>query len=333
MEEMFLRSDTSVVVLSALPILPEGSPLPLEVMDETRRVAKGLSVNDHILLHAQALPHIGTWTANREAMAANVEEVPVAGWKTFTHLRDPVTGKGYFFDDHDPSLPQVGNAFIEASLDLGVDIICVHKGLSGNSRMGSPRDIGPAAVAHPDMNFVVYHCGFETRITEGPYTEATRNRGVNRFISTLLDNGIPPNANVYAELGSTWWYLMRSPNEAAHVLGKLLRYVGEDNILWGTDSIFYGSPQDQIQAFRTFEITREFQERYGYPPLGRRAKAKILGLNAARLYGVEPETIKFGFTLDEMRAVRESLPTAFSTYGPETSLQVRAFEEHHQGWP
>ena len=49
MEEMFLRSDTSVVVLSALPILPEGSPLPLEVMKETRRVAKGPDPRtDHI---------------------------------------------------------------------------------------------------------------------------------------------------------------------------------------------------------------------------------------------------------------------------------------------
>ena len=333
MEEMFLRSDTSVVVLSALPILPEGSPLPLEVMKETRRVAKGLSENDHILLHAQALPHIGTWTANAEAMAANVEEVPVAGWKTFTHLRDPSTGQGWFFDDHEPNVAQVGNSFVETSRELGISTICVHKGLSGGSRFGSPRDIGPAAVTHPEMNFVVYHCGFETKITEGPYTEATRDRGVNRLISTLRDNDVKRNSNVYAKLGSTWWYLMRSPNEAAHVLGKLLRWVGEDNILWGTDSIFYGSPQDQIQAFRAFEITREFQERYGYPALGRRAKAKILGLNAARLYGVEPETRKFGSTLDEMRAVRQTLPTTFTTYGPQTSSQVRAFEEHHQGWP
>ena len=333
MEEIFLRSDTSVVVLSALPILPEASPLPLEVMAETRRVAKGLSENDRVLLHAQALPHIGSWTANHEAMAANVEEVAVAGWKTFTHLRDPATGQGWFFDDHDPNVAQVGVSFIEASLDLGVSTICVHKGLSGGSRFGSPRDIGPSAVAYPDMNFVVYHCGFETKIIEGPYTEATRNRGVNRLISTLLDNDVAPNSNVFGELGSTWWYLMRSPNEAAHVLGKLLRWVGEDNILWGTDSIFYGSPQDQIQAFRSFEITREFQEKYGYPALGSRAKAKILGLNAARIYGVDPETKKFGFTLDEMRAVRETLPTSFNTYGPESALEVKAFEDHHQGWP
>jgi hypothetical protein len=40
----------------------------------------------------------------------------------------------------------------------------------------------------------------------------------------------------------------------AHLLDKLLRYVSEDNVLWGTDSIWYGSPQDQIQAFRRFKI-------------------------------------------------------------------------------
>jgi hypothetical protein len=38
---------------------------------------------------------------------------------------------------------------------------------------------------------------------------------------------------------------------AAHGIGKLLAHLGEDNVLWGTDSIWYGSPQDQIQAFRT----------------------------------------------------------------------------------
>ena len=87
-----------------------------------------------------------------------------------------------------------------------------------------------------------------------------------------------PNQNVYAELGSTWWTIMRDPTQASHVLGKLLRYVGEDNVLWGTDCIFYGSPQDQIQTFRSFEISSEFQERYGYPELTRERKAKILGL-------------------------------------------------------
>ena len=48
---------------------------------------------------------------------------------------------------------------------------------------------------------------------------------------------------------------MRDPDSAAHAMGKLFKHVGEDNVLWGTDSIWYGSPQDQIQAFRTFQIS------------------------------------------------------------------------------
>ena len=78
---------------------------------------------------------------------------------------------------------------------------------------------------------------------------------------------------------------MRDPTQAAHVLGKLLVAVGPDHVLWGTDSLWYGSPQDQIQAFRAFEISTELQERYGYPALTPALKRKILGANAAALYG------------------------------------------------
>ena len=60
---------------------------------------------------------------------------------------------------------------------------------------------------------------------------------------------------------------MRDPDEAAHVLGKLLERVGDDRVLWGTDSIWYGSPQNQIEAFRNFQISNEFQDTFGYPEL------------------------------------------------------------------
>ncbi|MGH8729576.1 MAG: hypothetical protein ACREV9_15780 [Burkholderiales bacterium] len=38
-------------------------------------------------------------------------------------------------------------------------------------------------------------------------------------------------------------------------------------MLWGTDSIWYGSPQDQIQAFRTFQISEKLREKHGYPEI------------------------------------------------------------------
>jgi hypothetical protein len=101
----------------------------------------------------------------------------------------------------------------------------------------------------------------------------------------------------------------------------------------GTDCLFYGSPQDQIQALRAFHISKEFQERYGYPKLTAELKAKILGLNAARLYGVDPITTRCSFTRRELEEIRATLPGKNRTYGPATPADLHAFREHHQGWP
>ena len=327
LELMFLRSDTSMLVLSALPIFPEGSPLSTEVMDETRRIAEGLCRDERVLLHAQALPNLDPSESSLDAMDRTVADYPIAAWKTFTHFPDVFehNGKAWWLDDHDPALPQVGERFIERAVRLGVPTICAHKGFSGESPYASPRDIGPAARRHPEARFVVYHSGFEARVPEGPYTAATANVGVNRLITSMKKAGIGPNENVYAELGSTWWYVMRSPVQAAHVLGKLLKYVGEDNVLWGTDCLFYGSPQDQIQALRSFTISEEFQEQHGYPELTRRITDKILGANGARLYGVEPITDRCEFTRRELEQIRRHLPGRNRTLGPSTAAEAHAF--------
>jgi hypothetical protein len=87
---------------------------------------------------------------------------------------------------------------------------------------------------------------------------------VSRLVTSLSAAGIGPSANVWAELGSTWFLMLRRPREAAHVLGKLLVAVGPDRILWGTDSVWYGPPQALIDAFRCFTIPEWMQERYGY---------------------------------------------------------------------
>ena len=66
----------------------------------------------------------------------------------------------------------------------------------------------------------------------------------------LLDDGIRPGAIECAMPGSTRRLAMRNSTTAAHLSGKLVKVCGDDNVLWGTDSIWYGSPQDQIQAYR-----------------------------------------------------------------------------------
>jgi hypothetical protein len=156
---------------------------------------------------------------------------------------------------------------------------------------------------------------------------------VNRLIKAMKEHRVGPNQNVYAELGSTWWTIMRDPVQAAHVLGKLLRYVGEDNVLWGTDCIFYGAPQDQIQTFRSFEISSEFQERFGYPELTHQLKAKVLGLNGARVYGVEPTAKKCEFTRRDLEEIRRQVRGRHATYGPRNAAEVERVRAHHQGWP
>ena len=76
------------------------------------------------------------------------------------------------------------------------------------------------------------------------------------------------------------------PTVAAHILGQLLKFMGPDRIVFGSDSVFYGSPQWQIEALWRFQIPEEMRERYGYPELSEASKRKILGLNSARLYGL-----------------------------------------------
>ena len=57
------------------------------------------------------------------------------------------------------------------------------------------------------------------------------------------------------ELGSTFGQLVTTnPTACAHLLGQVIDAFGADHVLWGTDSIWYGTPQWQIEAFRRFEI-------------------------------------------------------------------------------
>jgi hypothetical protein len=140
----------------------------------------------------------------------------------------------------------------------------------------------------------------------------------------MLENGVGPNQNVYAELGTTWWSLLSSADQAAHVLGKLLKHVGDDNVLWGTDSLFYGAPQDQIQAFRAFQISEQFQQQYGYPALTDEIKRKVLGLNALRLHNIDPITARCDFPREDLERIRQDIPSGHQTFGPTNARELRA---------
>ena len=116
---------------------------------------------------------------------------------------------------------------------------------------------------------------------------------------------------------------MGDPDQAAHLLGKLIAALGPGNVLWGTDSIWYGSPQDQIEAFRAFEITAEAQERFGYAALTPDVKAGILAGNAARLYGIDPAAAPCGSSAEDRQALRADPPSPDVLLGPDTASEAR----------
>jgi predicted TIM-barrel fold metal-dependent hydrolase len=204
--------------------------------------------------------------------------------------------------------------------------ICIHKGIPFGEQSYEHSlcdDIGVVAKAYPDMNFLVYHSGYVIGKPERAY-DPEHNDGIDSLVRSVVNNGVEKNANVYAELGSTWRFLYtRDPDSAAHALGKLFKYVGEDNVLWGTDSVWYGSPQDQIQAFRAFQIDEELREAHGYPEITPGLRAKVFGLNALKPYGIKlDEALQRAQATDPVGqsrlAYRDNPQPHFRTYGPKT---------------
>ncbi|HEX8668959.1 MAG TPA: amidohydrolase family protein, partial [Allosphingosinicella sp.] len=179
--------------------------------------------------------------------------------------------------------------------------------------------------------------GYVADEKEGPYDPA-RTDGVDALVTSLLQSGVKPNSNVYAELGSTWRFVsMRDATSAAHLLGKLFKYVGEDNVLWGTDSIWYGSPQDQIQAFRTFQIADALRDAHGYPKITPELRRKVFGLNAAKPYKLDVAAMTRQAAADavsrERENYRERPNPSFATYGPRTRREFANLARLSGGQP
>ena len=313
---VFLESETAVAVLSSAPGA-EGKDRNRMItnaeMIGTRELIDRLAGTSRLINHSIVHPNI---PSDIEMMDRWRDWCQPAGWKVYTMYGSEGVenmrwdARAWMLDDEES-----GHPFLQRALDTSVPIICAHKGLSGRCAVGwdgpsSPKDIGPAAKAFPGINFLVYHSGYEPRVdgeAEGPYSDEVSNTGTNRLIKSLKNAGLGHGSNVYAELGSTWFLMMAHPQEAAHVMGKLLAALGEDNIVWGTDSIWYGPSQPMIDAFRAFQIPTEYSERYGYPQLTAKAKEKILGLNAARIYGLDPQEVRAAARNDDLAWVKAAL--------------------------
>jgi predicted TIM-barrel fold metal-dependent hydrolase len=288
-EQIFLDSDTTVAVLSGLPSRVSATTGDLTGfsnadMAESRTRVNMAAASQRMVNHCQVGPD-AAWDAVSAMMERVHDELGHVGWKCYPPAS---TGGGPWWLDGD-----VGERFIQKALDLGDPLICAHKGfaLPGFDEVYcDPKDVGPAALKFPNAIFIIYHSAYDSGVREGPYDP--NGMGVDRLVKTVEESGLR-GKNVYAEMGSAWLLASGNPMAAQHYVGKVLKHIGEDRMVWGSECVWFGSPQRQIEAFRTFTISQEFQEMYGYPELTPQLKAGIFGLNAAKLYCVDPSACRY----------------------------------------
>lgn len=177
----------------------------------------------------------------------------------------------------------------------GFNNICVHKGLAPgppDPLRGHPGDMPQAAKDWPHLNFITYHACIQPafflydslqEVKSGKLREGVPDINWTTEYAVL----VAPFRNTYAEIGTTWASsVVTFPTVAAHIMGQLMKFMGPDRIVFGSDSVWYGSPQWQIDALWRFQIPEAMRSKYGYPELTEDAKRKILGMNSAKLYGI-----------------------------------------------
>lgn len=288
-EQIFLDSDTTIAVLSGLPSPTSATTGDLTGfsnadMAKSRDFVNMAAASQRMVNHCQVGPD-----ANWDAVSMMMERVQTqlghVGWKSYPPAS---TGGGPWWLDG-----PIGERFIQRAIELGDPLICAHKGfpLPGfDKNYCDPKDVGPAALKFPQATFVIYHSAYDNSVTEGPYDPA--GKGVDRLIKTVTDNNLK-DKNVYSEMGSAWLLASSDPMAAQHYVGKVLKYIGVNRMLWGSECVWFGCPQKQIEAFRTFTISKEFQDKYGYPELTPQIKAGIFGLSAAKLYCIDPNVCRY----------------------------------------
>jgi predicted TIM-barrel fold metal-dependent hydrolase len=320
---VFVDSDTRVACLTGVPATRDLGAANLDANRQLQELIERFA-GPRLLYHVNADPTRGA--SELDYMAMMAETYAVAAWKVYPQA-------GPWRLDREIAAPM-----IEKARALGIKRFAAHRGLGDAvdySAASSPVDLVLAAKANPDMTFLTYHSGWEMNAAEDHVFDASEPNpvGVDRLIKALLDADIGNTGNVYAELGTTWRNLLTAPLAAAHVFGKLLKYLGEDRILWGTDCVFTGSAQEQIAAFRAFEIPVQLQEEQGYPALSDCAKRKILGLNAAQVYGVDPGATTQAIsddTISQWKMAYLDDPAALPLpsekyYGPRTRREFLSF--------
>jgi predicted TIM-barrel fold metal-dependent hydrolase len=277
-KEVFLDSETSIGLISTPPgPYPQEAVVPPKEMTHIRDEINRITQSRRMLAHGLVSPQLGQ--ADLDFMDQQAATLKVDAWKAYTGAAAKGFDRGWFLDDEKIAYPM-----LEKARKTGVRRFCVHKGLPLGpvADYNHPRDLIKAAKDFPEIDFLVYHAGLLSVSAPKPTGEIP---WTTEFCQMVKQAKL---TNIYMELGSTFGQLVTTnPTACAHLLGQLVDAFGADHVLWGTDSIWYGTPQWQIEAFRRFEIPAGLVEKHGYAPLTRGEKEQIFGLNAARVFGVD----------------------------------------------
>ncbi len=329
LHDMFLASDTTVAILTDVPNSgPSNAPIPFPEAMDTQHILAGLAHGgaSRLLVENVIAPNVGSLGATLDEMSAAAATGQVTAFKVYTAWSP--SGQGFSLEDPGIGLPTVQHAH-----DLGVKVFVAHKGLplvNFDPAFNHPDDVVAVSRQFPDMNFVIYHAAWDPSHVEGPYDPAA-TKGIDTVVAALDRHGVPPNDNVWVDVATMWRQLLTQPDQAAHAVGKLLKRVGDKRVMWGTDAIWYGSPQPQIMAMRAFQITAEYQDRFGYPALTDEIKASIFGTNAATLFGIDATATRCALAQDPLSSnISETaqlrsdgaLPSPWTPHGPTTRRQV-----------
>jgi uncharacterized protein len=278
-KEVFFDSETAIGLISTPPgPYPQEAVVPPKEMTHIRDEINRITQSRRMLAHGLVTPQLGQ--ADLDFMDMQAATLKVDAWKAYTGAPPKGFHHGWFVDDE-----KIGYPMLERARKLGVKRFCAHKGLPLGpvADYNHPRDLIKAARDFPDIDFLVYHAGLLNVTAPKPTGEIP---WTTEFCQ--MKKKEPALKNIYMELGSTFGQLVTTnPTACAHLIGQIIDAFGTDHVLWGTDSIWYGTPQWQIEAFRRFEIPDALITQHKYAPLTRAVKEQIFGLNAARVFNVD----------------------------------------------
>jgi uncharacterized protein len=294
-KELYYDSDTTMTLLSGAPFDdPSWWLLSNQQIADARNMLNEFAGSRRMLAHTVITPTQQGWMDEVDKAIAVYKP---DSWKSYT-IGDPLMPGKYPWrlDDEKVMYP-----FYEKAVKAGINTICIHKGIlppdyenswKGLWEYATCWDIGKAAKDWPQMNFVIYHAALRpfTELPDQAWAEFEAS-GRIKWATDLAE--IPDKygvSNVYGELGTAFANsAVAHPKFSAAFIGTLVKGLGVDHVVWGTDTLWYGSPQWQIEAMRRLEIPEDMRKKYGFPALGganSATKQLIFGGNSARLYNL-----------------------------------------------